>query len=134
MKNIMAFGTYYMIFAVSFVTLVKAIIESNKEEWIKTILVSIANFINYVLLLYCYRFVSWTIELGRFHRYPYKNPFCIGVFICCIIVFTIIGIYYIKHHKNIYAIEKTILLFIATHILAILLLIILKVPMFLGLV
>lgn len=133
MEKISSFGTMYITLALLFIISVKAIIQSNKNKWTKMILLAIANFMNYVLLLYCYSFVSWTIELGKFHRYPYRNPFCIFVFICCIIVFVIIGTYYIKYDKNIYGIKETILLFIATHILAILLLILLRVPLFLGL-
>ena len=133
MEKIAQFGTMYIAIAVSFVIIVKEIIESNKDECKKTIVLSISYFMNYTLLLYCYRFVSWTIEFEKFHRYPYKNPFCIFVFVCCIIVFVILGIYYIKYQKNIYGIKQTLLLFIAIHILAILLLILLRVPMFLGL-
>ncbi len=134
MEKILSFGTIYISLAIVFIILVKEkIIESNKKEWIKIIHLSIANFMNYVLLLYCNRFVSWTVELGKFHQYPYKNPFCIFVFICCIIVFVVLGAYYIKYYKYIYDIEEILLLLIATHILAILLLIILRVPYFLGL-
>ena len=133
MEKIMAFGIMYITLTVSFIILVKEIIQSNRDKWIKIILLSISNFMNYVLLLYCYSFVSWTIKLEKFHQYPYKYPFCIFVFICCIIVFAILGTYYIKHHKNIYGIKETVLLFIVTHILAILLLILLRVPLFLGL-
>lgn len=123
----------YITLAIFFIILVKEMIQSNKDKWIKFILLSVSNFINYLFLLYCYRFVTWTIEFEKFQRYPYKNPFCIFVFICCIIIFIIFGTYYIKHHKNTYGIKETVLLFISTHILAILYLILLRVPLFLGL-
>lgn len=133
MEKLISYGWIYMTLAVSFILLVKKIIQSNKDTNIKVILLSLLNFINYCLLLYCCSFVSWVAKLDKIHNYPYRYPFCIFVFICCIIVFAISGIYCIKYQKNIYSVKEAILFLFGPHIVAILLLIFLRIPFFLGL-
>lgn len=128
MEKLISFGWIYITLAVSFVLLVKEIIQSNKDTKIKVILLSLLNFINYCLLIYCYSFVSWVAKSDKVHNYPYHYPFCIFVYICCIIVFVISGTYCIQYQKNI---EAIFIVFI-THIVAILLLIFLRIPFFLG--
>ena len=133
MEKLISYGWIYITLAVAFILLVKEIIQSNKDTKIKVILVSLLNFINYCLLLYCYSFVSWVVKFDKFYKYPYHYPFCIFVFICCIIVFIISGTYCIKYQKNIYSENEAILFLFITHIVAILLLIFLRIPFFLGL-
>ena len=132
MEKIIYYGWIYIILAVSLILLVKEIVQSNKNRDVKVFLLSLLNFINYCILLYCYRFVTWVIKLNKFHNYPYHYPFCIFVFICCIIVFIISGAYCIKYQKNIYSVKENVLFLIITHIVAIILLILLRVPYFLG--
>ncbi len=133
MEKLISYGWVYITLAVAFILLVKEIIQSNKDTKIKVILVSLLNFINYCLLLYCYSFVSWVVKFDEFYKYPYHYPFCIFVFICCIIVFIISGTYCIKYQKNIYGENAAIIFLFITHIVAILLLIFLRIPYFLGL-
>lgn len=133
MEKLISYGCIYITLAVLFILLVKEIIQSNKDTDVKVVLLALLNFMNYCLLLYCYSFVSWVVKFDKFHKYPYHYPFCIFVFICCIIVFVISGTYCIKYQKNIYSINKTVLFWLITHIVAILLLIFLRIPFFLGL-
>ena len=133
MEKLITYGIIYITVAISFITLMTDIIQSNKDKWIKITLLSLLNFMNYCLFLYCYSFISWVVEFNKFHKYPYRYPFYIFVFICCIIVFIISGTYCIKYQKNIYGIDQSVLFLFITHILAILILIFLRVPYFLGL-
>lgn len=132
MEKLISYGWIYITLAVSFILLVKEIIQSNKDTHIKIILLSLLNFINYCFLLYCYSFVSWVVKLDKFHNYPYRYPFCIFVLICCIIIFIISGTYCIKYQKEIYIVKDAVLFLLITHIVAILLLILFKIPFFLG--
>ena len=133
MEKLISYGWIYITLAVTFILLFKEIIQSNKNTHIKIILLSLLNFINYCFLLYCYSFVSWVVKLDKFHKYPYRYPFCIFVLICCIIIFIISGTYCIKYQKEIYTVKDSVLFLLITHIVAILLLILLKIPFFLGL-
>ena len=133
MQRIMPFITAYITFAITLIVIAVQITKSNINSLKKTILLSIPYFVNYTLLLYCYRMITWTIESNKIHQYPYKYPFCIFVLICCIITFLIMGIYYIINQKKQYGIEQSLLLFIYIHVIAIILIILLRVPMFLGL-
>lgn len=99
----------------------KSVIKEDLDEWRKIVILAISNFMIYCLLQYSYGFIQWTIRFNEYHRYPYKNPFCILVIIYCIISFIILGTYYIKYRKNEYGIAKTVLFLLAIHILAILL-------------
>lgn len=99
MEKLISFGWIYITLAVLFILLVKEIIQSNKDTKIKVILLSLLNFINYCLLIYCYSFVSWVAKSDKVHNYPYHYPFCIFVYICCIIVFVISGTYCIQYQK-----------------------------------
>ena len=99
----------------------KSVIKADLNEWCKIIIWAISNFMIYCLLQYSYGFIRWTIRFNKFHRYPYKNPFCMLVIIYCIISFIILGRVYIKYQKYEYGIAGTVLLFIVIHILAILL-------------
>ena len=132
MEKIILYGWIYIISAISFILSVKEIVQSNKNTDVKVLLLSLLNFINYCLLLYCYSFVSWVAELDKFRNYPYRYPFCIFVFICCIIVFIISGVYCIKYQETIYSVKEVVFFLLITHIVAILLLILLRVPYFLG--
>lgn len=98
-----------------------SVIKSNLDEKYKTIIWAILNFIIYCLIQYSYDFIQWTIRLNIYHRYPYKNPFCILVIIYCIISLIILGIYYIKYQKNEYDIRIAVLLLLIIHVSAILL-------------
>ena len=101
----------------------KSVMQADLKEGHKIGILAIFNFMIYCLLQYSYGFIQWTIRLNKFHRYPYKNPFCMLVIIYCIISFIILGTYYIKYRKNEYGIAKTVLFLFIIHILAILLVI-----------
>ena len=127
MKTFLSFSRIYMIFAVLFILIAKGIIQSNKDIKIKIIFISLLNFINYLLLLYCANFVSWVVKFNKFHNYPYHYPFCVIVFFCSIMLFIISGIFFIKYQKDTYNVQKAILFLFITHIVSILPFIFLKI-------
>ncbi len=130
MRKLISFGWIYITFAISFILIFKDIIQSNKDKKIKVILLSLLNFINYFLLLYCCNFVSWVVKLNKVYNYPYRYPFCIFVLFGCVIVFVISGICCIKYQKDIYSVQEAVLFLFISHIVAILILIFLRVPSF----
>ena len=123
MENILVYSLITITVLYLIIRVSKLVIHADLGEWCKTSILAVSNFMIYCLLQYSYGFIQWTIRLNKFHRYPYKNPFCMLVIIYCIISFIILGTHFIKYEKNEYGIKKTVLFLFVIHILAILLVI-----------
>ena len=123
MEKILAFSSITIAFLFFIIAVSESVIHSDLCDWCKIIILALLNFVIYCLLQYSYGFIQWTIRLNKFHRYPYKNPFCMLVIIYCIISFIILGRHFIKYEKNEYGIKNTVLFLFAIHIIAILLVI-----------
>ena len=120
MENILVFSLITIVILYLIIKVSKSVMQTDLSEWCKIIILAVSNFMLYCLLQYSYGFIQWTIRFNKFHRYPYKNPFCILIIIYCIISFIILGVYYIKYRKNKYGIAKTVFFLFIIHILAIL--------------